>query len=108
MIVAVPLIERGQPRAHLAAGRGAKAGVKILGAAPVITGQAGVAGDVVGGSEAVVRGLSPARSYRPCRMATEPRLPSARASPERSPLCRNKASACSWQAAACSGRPCRS
>jgi hypothetical protein len=55
VIVAVPLIERGQPRAHLAAGRGAKAGVKILGAAPVITGQAGGAGDVVGGSEAVVR-----------------------------------------------------
>jgi hypothetical protein len=56
VIAPVPLVERGQPHAHLAVLRGAQAGVKIQGAAPVITGQAGVAGDVVGGSEAVVRG----------------------------------------------------
>ena len=55
MIAPARLAERGQPDLHLAVLRDAKVGVKIQGAAPVIAGQAGVAGDVVGGSEAVVR-----------------------------------------------------
>lgn len=50
MIAPARLAERGQPDLHLAVLRDAKVGVKIQGAAPVIAGQPGVAGEVVGGS----------------------------------------------------------